>query len=177
MKLPVAVVRFIRRNTLCRIGWHHCVPFADIFADYTCQDCGYHLPAMVFIKCPPCKPPKHGDSIILCILASALVGCASTDQAMTAPPESHIVVELRGVAPSGPIVVVVNAQIGVTAKPVGLDVMNPATSAAAALNSPNAKPTSGHVGVDKTPVSPLDVDGEVPGQAPAKGVPPATGGG
>jgi len=109
-------------------------------------------------------------SILAAILAAALTGCASTDQAMTAPPESHIVVELRGVAPSGPIVVVVNAQIGVTAKPVGLDLLNPATSAAAALNSPNANPTSGHVSVGKTPTLQPAESGRQEDQ-------PATGGG
>lgn len=62
------------------------------------------------------------------LAALALAGCATTDQAMTAPPESHVVMEFRGMAPSGPVVVVVNAQVGVTAKPVGLDVLNPAAA-------------------------------------------------
>lgn len=58
----------------------------------------------------------------------ALVGCATTEQAMTAPPESRVVMEFRGTAPAGPVVVVVNAQVGVTARPVGIDALNPAAA-------------------------------------------------
>ena len=72
--------------------------------------------------------PRHVSQFAVALAALALAGCATTDQAMTAPPESRVVMEFRGVAPSGPVVVVVNAQVGVTAKPVGLDVLNPAVA-------------------------------------------------
>lgn len=67
-------------------------------------------------------------ALVLSLLA---VGCARTEQAMTSPPNSRITLELRGIAPAGPVIVVNNAQVGITAKPVGLDVLNPAASVAA----------------------------------------------
>jgi len=78
---------------------------------------------------------------LLCILSLVLCGCASTQQTMT-PPSGTLNLTLAG--PSGPIdpaaqayrqgpvILAVGCQIGITAKPVGLDILNPAVAANAA---------------------------------------------
>ena len=76
------------------------------------------------------------------ILAAVLTGCASTTQSMP-PPTGRLTLDLGGlVAPGaqacrqGPVVVVVvGCQIGITAKPVGLDILDPAVAATASDNN------------------------------------------
>lgn len=80
------------------------------------------------------------------LIALGACGCATTTQEMATAPETHVVLELRGVAPGGPVVVVGTAQIGLTAKPVGIDAANPLVSAAPNVNSPNSTAKSGDVG-------------------------------
>ena len=75
------------------------------------------------------------------ILAAILTGCASTTQSMPSPT-GRLILDLGGlaapVAPGaqacrqGPVVVVVGCQIGITAKPVGLDILDPAVAATVA---------------------------------------------
>jgi hypothetical protein len=69
---------------------------------------------------------------LFAICLAFVAGCASTTQNMTSPPESRITLEFRGEGGHGPVIIVNNAQVGVTAKPVGLDILNPAVAANAA---------------------------------------------
>jgi len=78
------------------------------------------------------------------ILAAVLTGCASTTQSMP-PPTGRLTLDLGSlaalVAPGvqacrqGLVVVVVGCQIGITAKPVGLDILDPAVAATASDNN------------------------------------------
>lgn len=113
------------------------------------------------------------------VLASALAlaGCATTEQAMTAPPESRVVMEFRGQAPSGPVVVVVNAQVGVTARPVGIDALNPA----AALTAQASDNAVGQGDVAKTgggsnPAGTEQAQGDAPASKPQDKPPLPAGG-
>ena len=84
------------------------------------------------------------------ILAAILAGCASTTQSMPSPT-GRLTLDLGGlVAPGaqacrqGPVVVVVvGCQIGITAKPVGLDILDPVV---AAMASDNNVPIGGSTG-------------------------------
>lgn len=89
-------------------------------------------------------PPCIWSLALFLILATVLSGCASTTQSMP-PPTGGLTLNLGGpvgpIAPEaqayrqGPVVVVVGCQIGITAKPVGLDVLNPAVAATASDNN------------------------------------------
>lgn len=105
--------------------------------------------------------------ILLCLLAT---GCASTDQAMTSPPNSQITLRLEGVAPAGPVIVVNNAQVGVTSKPFGMDALNPAVSAAAQQNSgtTGSNATAGPVDQTKPSVLPTSTAAQLAAAAKAK---------
>lgn len=104
------------------------------------------------------SPPAFARFLcLLCLLCLCLLsfGCASTSQTMQ-PPTGELTISVGGTpdnpaARQGPIVVIVGAQIGVTAKPVGLDILNPAASIAAQQNSGTADSvaTAGNVAVDK----------------------------
>ncbi len=105
------------------------------------------------MKAPPALHWFLCLMLLLCLMLS--YGCASTTQTMQ-PPTGELSINVGGTPDnpafrSGPIVVIVGAQIGVTAKPVGLDILNPAASIAAQQNSgtTGSAATAGDVSVDK----------------------------
>lgn len=106
---------------------------------------------------------KSPPLVLLCILLLLcffLAGCASTTQTMQ-PPGGAVTLnigspdnpaELHGVT-----VVAIGCQVGYTAKPVGLDVLNPALDAAAQYNqgTKDSNNQSGDLNAQKTPVVPF----------------------
>lgn len=79
------------------------------------------------------SPPRLPFPAVLVVIAlcAMLTGCATTEQGMTCLPESRICIDWQGTPPAGPVVIISQAQVGVTAKPVGLDILNPAAALSA----------------------------------------------
>lgn len=111
------------------------------------------------MKSPPCL---WSLILLLCLcLCVFLIGCASTTQTMQ-PLGGKVTINLgtpeNPLVCSGLTVVSINCQVGVTAKPVGLDVLNPAASIAAQQNSGTAdsNATAGPVTQTKPTALPAD---------------------